>query len=92
MFKKIQTLLSLLKAGRRVNNPEAWKKGQLSADAVRVFLSASAACWFAFTGQEVVIDGMVLDSLSASLVAAVPAVIGVYTGIATVISTNKIGL
>lgn len=92
MFKKIQTVMALLKAGKRVNNPEAWKKGQLSADAVRVFLSAATACWFAFTGQEVVIDGFVLDSLSAALVACVPAVIGVYTGVATVISTNKIGL
>jgi hypothetical protein len=92
MFKKVTTTLAFLKAGRRVNNPESWKKGQLSADAVRVFLSAATACWFAFTGQEVVIDGLVLDSLSAALVAAVPAIIGVYTGVATVISTNKIGL
>ena len=92
MIKKIKAAMALLQAGKRVANPVAWKTGQVTVSLASGFFSALVAAFIAFTGTDVQIGQETLDSFSASLVALVPAVVGVYDAISTVITTNKIGL
>jgi hypothetical protein len=92
MIKKAKAAFQLLQAGRRVANPAAWKKGQVAVGLVSAFFSACVAAVIAFTGTDVQVGQETIDSLSASLVALVPAVVGVWDSISTVITTNKIGL
>jgi hypothetical protein len=92
MIKRARTAMALFKKGKRVSNPEAWKKGQVAASCVSAFLLACVGALAAFTGISLEVAGETLDALSVGLVVAVPALVAVYDAIATVITTNKIGL
>jgi hypothetical protein len=92
MIKRFKTAMDLLKKGKRVNNPAAWKKGQVAASCVSAFLLACVGALAAFTGVELEVAGETIDSLSVGLVAAVPALIAVWDAISTIITTNKVGL
>lgn len=92
MVGKITSALRVFKAGKMVSNPEAWKKGQVAASSVSAFVFACIAAFSAWTGTEIDVDSLAVDSISVSVVALVPVVIGVFNAVATVISTTKIGL
>ncbi|MFA5630331.1 MAG: hypothetical protein WC997_02365 [Porticoccaceae bacterium] len=92
MIRKIRAAFALLQAGRRVNSPERWKKGQITVDAVHAFLWAGVTAWAVFTGHELPVTGEAIDGISTYLVTAVPAVIGLWDVISTIITSNKVGV
>lgn len=92
MIKKLQTALTLLKAGKSVSNPEAWKKGQVAVSAVTAVIFAAIAAAGAWIGIEIQVDNESVDSVAAAIITIVPVVVGLFNTVATVISTNKIGL
>jgi hypothetical protein len=92
MIKKMTASVGLLQKGKRVANPEAWKKGQVSVEALSGFLAACLTAYVVFTGGSVEVGGEELDTISTALITIVPAVTGLWGAISTVITTNKIGV
>lgn len=91
MFKKIKALIdlpSVFKQGKMVANPEAWKKGQITAGVIAGLLGAIVTGCRAFGYDLPLTDDQIL-----SIGSAVVAVVGLFwTPTATVVSTDKLGL
>lgn len=91
MFKKIKALIDLpgvLRQGKMVANPEAWKKGQITAGVIAGLLGAIITGCRAFGYDLPLTDDQIL-----SIGSAVVAVVGLFwTPTATVVSTDKLGL
>lgn len=78
-MNKFKAALSVLSKGSMVANPEAWKNGQVTANAVVALLMAIAS----LTGQDV--PSEVINSVGVGLFAAV-------NWVFTTVSTDKVGL
>lgn len=91
MFKKIKALIDLpgiFQKGKMVANPEAWKKGQITAGVVAGLLGAIVTTARAFGYDLPLTDDQIL-----TIGSAVVAVAGLFwTPAVTVISTDKIGV
>lgn len=92
MIKKAAAAMSLLQKGKRVNNVEAWKTGQVSVEAVSGVIGAALTAFILFTGSEIQVGEQELDTIASALVTLVPTLVGLWGAISTVITTNKIGL
>lgn len=92
MINKLKAFFTLFQAYKRVNNPVAWKRGQIGVDAVSGFLMASVGAYIAITGTDITIANQTVDSMSAALIAFIPAVASMWDGVSTVITTNKLGV
>lgn len=80
------TALDVLKQGKVVANPEAWKKGQVTAGFLAAFLTAA----FGFVraiGYEI----PVTDDQIGVIAGWIYGGYGVYNVVATVVSSDKIG-
>lgn len=91
MIRKIKAFFELFQAYKRVNNPAVWKKGQVGVDAVSGFIMAGISVYIYTTGTDVVVAGETIDHISAALIAIVPAIVGLWDGVSTVVTTNKVG-
>lgn len=91
MFNKVKALVSLpdvLRQGKMVANPEAWKRGQVTGGVVAGLLGSVIAI-AKLLGYELPLS----DDQLLSIGSAVVAVCGLfYTPIVTVATTDKIGL
>ena len=91
MFNKIKALIDIpgvLKQGKMVANPEAWKKGQITAGVVAGLLGAIVAGCRAFGYDLPLTDDQIL-----TIGSAVVAIGGLFwTPTVTTISTDKIGI
>ena len=92
MIKKMSAALSVMQKGKRVNNVEAWKTGQVSVEAVSGVIGALITAFIIFTGSEIQVGEQELDTIAAALVTLVPTLVGLWGAVSTVITTNKIGL
>jgi len=92
MIKKMQAGMGLFQKGKRVANPEAWKKGQVTVEAVSGFLFALLSAYVVFTGNTLEVGDAEMDTISTTLVTIVPAIVGLFSAASTVITTNKIGV
>lgn len=89
MLKKIKAGLSVVKAGKVVVDPVAWKRGQVGVDAVKAFITAALAALLIFTGQDIVIGESEIDAISAGIVVLVPCLSNLFTIFSTLASTDK---
>jgi hypothetical protein len=92
MFNKLKAIYTLFQKGRMVSDPVKWKNGQVTVDAVHGLLWSAATVWALFSGTELPVTGEALDGISAAVVTAVPALISLYSIVATTVSTDKIGV
>lgn len=91
MFNKVKALVSLpdvLRQGKMVANPEAWKKGQITGGIIAGLIGSIIATAKMF-GYELPLS----DEQILSIGSAVVAISGLfYTPIVTVATTDKIGI
>jgi hypothetical protein len=90
MFERIKTVVSLPKVfqeGKMVANPEAWKKGQITASLLAGFFASVIAIADLFGYQLAGISQEQLLTVATGIITA----FGIFHPIATVISTDKIG-
>lgn len=91
MFNKIKALIDLpgvFKQGKMVANPEAWKKGQITAGVIAGLLGAIVTGCRAFGYDLPLSDDQIL-----TIGSAVVAIGGLFwTPTVTVVSTKKVGI
>ena len=87
MLDKIKALFAVFHTGEMVADPKAWKLGQIGAGALAAFLIAlvSAARVFGY-------DLHISDDDLLKVAGGVVALLSVFQPIATVVSTDKLGL
>lgn len=84
MFKKLIAGTEVLKKGRVVANPAAWKRGQITASMLTALIWAlvhAAEAW----GYDVPIGSETVDAVSVGVIAAV-------NWLCTLASSDKVGL
>jgi hypothetical protein len=89
-MNKVTAVFSLpdvLKQGKMVANPEAWKKGQITVSLLVGFFATLLTM-----GKVFGYDFPVTDQQLVSICTGIMALFGVFNPISTVASTNKIGL
>ena len=84
MASKIKAAWRVFKAGEVVADPGAWKRGQVTSNAIAALLVAMVYAAEAF-GYEVPVTGEAIDAIAVGLFALVNLVF-------TVVSTDKVGL
>lgn len=87
MMDKIKAVWAVFKTGEMVANPTAWKKKQVTSGILAAFLSAVVALIKALGYDIPLTDDQLLQ-----IGGAVIAVLGLFNGVATVVSTDKLGL
>lgn len=92
MLAKVKAFYTLFKKGKCVGNPATWKKRQVGVNAVHGLLWAGLTAYAVATGTEVPISGEALDGISLALVTAVPALAELFNIIATIVTTDKVGV
>lgn len=85
--KAIFSIPDVLQKGKMVANPEAWKSGQITAS-VLAGLAASLVGLAKVFGYELPVNDEQLLAISTGILAA----FGVFHPVATVASTDKIGI
>ena len=87
MIEKIKALFAVFKTGEMVADPKLWKLGQIGAGALAAFLIAvvSAARMFGY-------DLHISDEDLLKVAGGVIALLSAFQPIATVVSTDKLGL
>jgi hypothetical protein len=83
MFEKLKAALAVLRAGKAVDNPTAWKQHQVQANQVTVFLAALAMLAKGL-GYDLHLDDATLAAVGGGLFALV-------NWVFTVVSTDKVG-
>lgn len=83
-MRKLSAAWRVFKAGEVVANPGAWKRGQVTSNAVAALLVALVYAAEAF-GYEIPLTGEAIDAIAVGLFAMVNVVF-------TVVSTDKVGL
>lgn len=92
MLKKLRAGMEVMEAGKKVNNPAAWKKGQMGVNHVQTFIGAVLVALGVFTGMEIEIGEEELHGISTALVGIVPLVYGLLNHVLTVVTTNELGV
>lgn len=92
MLKKAMAALEVMKAGKRVNNPEAWKSGQVKANHVAALLSAGLVFVGLQFGWTIEVGEDQLLEISTALVGIAGFAYSMFNTISTVVSTNKVGV
>ncbi len=91
MFSKMKALIDLpkiLEQGKTVSNPEAWKRGQITAGVIAGLIGAVVTAARAFGYDLPLTDDQIL-----TIGSAVVTIMGLFwTPTVTVISTDKIGI
>ena len=87
IFKLINLLPEVVQKGKAVSNPEAWKKGQVTSNALAAFLVALLGAAQAF-GYDIPLSAEQINYISGGLLS----VYGMYNVVATVVTTEKIGV
>lgn len=90
--KKVTAGLDVLETGKMVKDPVAWKKGQVTVEALSAFLWACVTALGVYFNVEVQVGEEVVNSASAALISGVAAAANLWAAISTVITTNKIGI
>lgn len=85
MFEKFGALWRVFKAGEAVANPVAWKRGQITVNALAAFLAALVALLRAFGVQLPITDEQVVAIATVALF-----LFGLFNHGATVASTDKV--
>ena len=86
-LKALFTLPEVLKQGKIVANPEAWKNGQITVSFLAGFIGLLlAAC------QLLGLDLPVTDEQLTTIAGGILAAFGLFNPVATVASSDKIGL
>lgn len=84
----LSALFDVLKKGSSVANPEAWKRGQITADVLAAFLVSIAAF-----GKALGIPQAILDFATPEVLLGVATfIVGVVSPALTVATTKKIGV
>lgn len=86
MLNKLFTLPEVLKQGKVVANPEAWKNGQINVAYLVGFLGLVVAS-LSFFGINLVVDESTLNTIAGAILA----LYGIYNQIATMASSDKVG-
>jgi hypothetical protein len=86
-FTAVFSIPEVLKQGKVVANPVAWKQGQITIGFLAGFLGLFVAMLPLF-GYTLDIDETTLNSLAGGVLAAY----GVYNQVATAASTDKVGI
>lgn len=91
MFNKVRAIISLpdiLRQGKMVANPEAWKKGQITGGIIAGLIGSIIAIAKTF-GYELPLSDEQILSIGSGIVA----ISGLfYTPIVTIASTDKVGI
>lgn len=87
MLNKLFTLPEVLKQGKVVANPEAWKNGQINAAYLVGFLGLVLAS-LSFFGINLSVDETTLNTIAGALLA----LYGIYNQIVTMASSDKVGV
>lgn len=87
IFKLVNLLPDVLKKGQVVANPELWKKGQITSGVLTTFLTAVLALAKVF-GYDIPLT----DEQIAYIASGILSTYGMYNIVATVASTDKVGL
>lgn len=87
MISKITSVIDLFRKGVVVANPTAWKKGQVTVNTLATVLVAAIGVAKAF-GYEIPIT----ETEANTLATAVLIIVGLFNNVATVVSTDKVGL
>ena len=88
MMKKLLAFFSVLKKGRQVANPAAWKAGQITGSVLAGLLGAVVALAKVY-GYELPLNDEQLLAIGSAIVA----IVGLFLSPAiTVASTEKVGL
>lgn len=87
MIDKIKAIWAVFKTGEMVANPVAWKKKQVTSGILAAFLSAVVALVKVF-GYDIPLSDDQLLQIGGTVIA----VLGLFNGVATVVSTDKLGL
>lgn len=83
-MRKLSAAWRVFKAGEVVADPAAWKRGQVTSNAVAALLVALVYAAEAF-GYEIPVTGEAIDAMAVGLFALVNVVF-------TVVSTDKVGV
>lgn len=81
------TIPEVLRQGKIVANPEAWKKGQINASFLTGFLGLIVAALKLF-GVDLPVD----DEQLALIATGILTVFGLFNPMATIASSDKVGL
>lgn len=94
IIKKSKAAWSLLQKGKSVSDPVAWKKGQISVDALSGFFWALLAAAAAFFGSDLekLLTVEEVNTAAVAVLGIVAGAIRLFSIYSTVASTNKIGL
>jgi len=87
LFKLINLLPEAVQKGKAVSNPEAWKKGQVTSNALAAFLTAVLGVSQAL-GYEIPLSAEQLNYVAGGLLSTY----GLYNVVATVVTTEKVGV
>ncbi len=87
MLSKLFTLPEVLKQGKVVANPEAWKNGQINTAYLVGFLGLLVAS-LSFFGVNLAIDESTLNTIAGAILA----LYGIYNQIVTMASSEKVGI
>lgn len=90
MLEKVKTVIRLpevFQEGKMVANPEAWKKGQITASLLAGFFASIIAIADLFGYQLAGVSQEQLLTVAGGIITA----FGIFHPVATVVSTDKIG-
>lgn len=86
-FKAFFTIPEVLKQGKVVANPEAWKTGQISVSVLAGFFGLLLSATQLFG-----VDLPITDEQLTTIAAGILTIFGVFNPVATVVSTDKVGI
>lgn len=87
LFKIMNLLPEVMQKGKAVSNPEAWKNGQVTSNAIAAFLTLVLGVSQAF-GYDIPLSAEQINYVAGGLIS----VYGLYNVVATVATTEKVGI
>lgn len=94
ILKKSKSAWSVMQKGKKVADPVAWKKGQISVDALSGFFWALLAAAAAFFGSDLenILSAEDVNTAAVAVIAVVGGLIRLFSIYSTIVSTDKLGL
>jgi len=92
MIRRAMVLLEVLRAGKRVNNPEAWKSGQVKANHLATLVSAVLVFVGMQFNMNIEIGEEQLLEISTAVIGLFGFAYSLFNTVSTVVSTNRVGM
>jgi hypothetical protein len=89
---KLKAFWGLMQAGKRLANPAPLKMGQFSLEAFQAFGAACVGVWALYADIDVQVAGDQVDAIMVALTSFLAAGFRLFSAVATLITTNKIGI